>query len=84
MSAEFFLDTNVLIYAFTEQDIRKRIRSRELCDLAVGAQGIISFQVVQEFLNTAQKKFSARFTDADLRAFLEITLWPMCWRPAAR
>ena len=78
MSAEFFLDTNVLIYAFTEQDARKRIRSRELCDLAVGEQGIISFQVVQEFLNTAQKKFSTRFTEADLRAFLEITLWPMC------
>ncbi|HZL78663.1 MAG TPA: PIN domain-containing protein [Candidatus Limnocylindrales bacterium] len=78
MSAEFFLDTNVLIYAFTEQDAPKRIRSRELYELAIGGRGIISFQVVQEFLNTAQKKFSTQFTDADLREFLNNELWPLC------
>jgi predicted nucleic acid-binding protein len=55
MSAEFFLDTNILIYTFTEQDAPKRIRSRELHELAIGGRGVISFQVVQEFLNTAQK-----------------------------
>ena len=30
MTAEFFLDTNVLIYAFTEQDARKKVRSSVL------------------------------------------------------
>jgi len=78
MSAEFFLDTNVLIYAFTEQDAAKRRRSRELHELALGGRGIISFQVVQEFLNTAQKKFATRFTDDDLREFLQQELWPLC------
>ena len=78
MSAEFFLDTNVLIYAFTEQDARKRIRSRELHELAIEGQGIVSFQVVQEFLNAAQKKFPARFTDDDLQEFLEQALGPLC------
>ena len=79
MSAEFFLDTNVLIYAFTDQDARKKIRCRELHELAMANRnGTISFQVVQEFLNAAQKKFPARFTDDDLREFLENVLWPLC------
>jgi predicted nucleic acid-binding protein len=78
MSAEFFLDTNILIYAFTEQDARKKVRSRELHELAISGRGIVSFQVVQEFLNAAHKKFPARFTDNDLREFLETALWPLC------
>jgi predicted nucleic acid-binding protein len=45
MTAEFFLDTNVLIYAFTEQDARKKVRSRELHELALSGRGIVSFQV---------------------------------------
>jgi len=78
MNAELFLDTNVLVYAFTEQDASKRIRSRQLHELAIGGRGIISFQVVQEFLNTAQKKFQTQFTDADLHEFLKSELWPLC------
>ena len=78
MSDKFFLDTNILIYAFTEQDARRKNRSRQLHELAIGGQGIISFQVVQEFLNAAQKKFPARFTEPDLREFLDHELWPLC------
>lgn len=78
MSAEFFLDTNILIYAFTEQDAHKISRSRELHELAFGGQGIISFQVVQEFLSAARKKFPTKFKEDDLREFLEKTLWPLC------
>lgn len=78
MNAEFFLDTNVLIYAFTGQDAGKKICSRELHELALGGHGIISFQVVQEFLNTAQKKFATQFKEDDLREFLDKALWPLC------
>jgi predicted nucleic acid-binding protein len=79
MSAEFFLDTNVLIYAFTDQDARKKVRSRELHELALAdGRGVISFQVVQEFLNAALKKFPGRFNDDDLREFLDTVLWPLC------
>jgi predicted nucleic acid-binding protein len=79
MSAEFFPDTNILIYAFADQDARKRIRSRELHELAMAdGGGVISFQVVQEFLNAAQKKFPAKFTDDELYEYLESVLWPLC------
>jgi predicted nucleic acid-binding protein len=79
MSAEFFLDTNVLIYAFTNQDAQKKARCLELHELAIAdGSGVISFQVIQEFLNAAQKKFPTRFTDDDLREFLENVLWPRC------
>ena len=79
MSAEFFLDTNVLIYAFSEQDPLKKIRSQELHKLALmDRRGIISFQVVQEFLNTAIRKFPGRFAAGELQDFLETALWPLC------
>jgi predicted nucleic acid-binding protein len=78
MNVEFFLDTNVLIYAFTDQDAAKKSRSRELYELALAGKGIISYQVVQEFLNAAQRKFPSRFNESDLREFLDKTLWPIC------
>jgi len=78
MTAEFFLDTNVLIYAFTEQDARKKVCSSELHELALTGRGNVSFQVVQEFINAAQRKFPSQFTDDDLREFLQTALWPIC------
>ncbi|MGH7953986.1 MAG: PIN domain-containing protein [Limisphaerales bacterium] len=79
MSAEFFLDTNVLIYAFFDQDPAKKARCRELHEFALeDGRGIISFQVVQEFLNTAIKKFPGQFTNDELKDFLGATLWPLC------
>ena len=79
MSAEFFLDTNILIYAFFDQDARKKARCRELHELALeDGRGIIRFQVVQEFLNTAIKKFPGQFTAGEPKVFLDTTLWPLC------
>lgn len=59
-SARFFLDTNVLICSF---DIESRIKQKRACDLIDAAltahQGVISYQVVQEFLNAAIRKFAS-------------------------
>ncbi len=79
MSAEFFLDTNVLIYVFSEQDALKKIRSQELHKLAlIDRRGMISFQVVQEWPNTAISKIPGQFAAGELQDFLDIVLWPLC------
>ncbi len=59
MSARFFLDTNIFVYAFDARSPEKANRATELIKLAVSSrQGIISYQVVQEFFNVAIRRFA--------------------------
>jgi len=60
MSAEVFLDTNILIYLFDETDPRKNQRAEEVVrrTLETGG-GCISHQVVQETLNVVTRKLNA-------------------------
>ena len=53
-----FFDTNILVYAATDQDPRKRDIARELINHAieVNHDGCISTQVLQEFCNTMFRK----------------------------
>ncbi len=51
MSAKPFLDTNVLIYAFTASDPRS-----EKAETLVAAGGSVSVQVLNEFVNVARRK----------------------------
>ena len=61
MSVRFFLDTNVLVYSFDAREPRKAKLARELIEKAMSqGSGIISTQVVQEFLNLALTKWNSR------------------------
>ena len=53
-----FFDTNILVYAATDQDPRKRDIARELISQAieVNHDGCISTQVLGEFCNTMLRK----------------------------
>ena len=53
-----FFDTNILVYAATDQDPRKRDIARELISHAieVNHDGCISTQVLGEFCNTMLRK----------------------------
>jgi predicted nucleic acid-binding protein len=63
MSDKTFFDTNILVYALGPFDAKKSITARRLLlESFVSRQGIISYQVVQEFLNLALRKFSTRVT----------------------
>ena len=64
MSGKAFFDTNVLIYAALKNDPRSG-RSEDL--LAVG--GVISVQVLNEFVSVARRKFKTPWDD--LRAALQ-------------
>lgn len=79
MSAEVFLDTNVLVYCFDPAEPAKQERARQLVARALSdGQAVISTQVVQEFLNLATRKFAQAFTSSDLRTYLDEVLMPLC------
>ncbi len=78
MSARFFLDTNILVYSFDGTATRKQERARELIAAALEGAGMISFQVVQEFLNVALRKFTRPMTIEQAQDYLDAVLVPLC------
>jgi len=79
MNGRYFLDTNIFVYTFDPVDRIKREKARELVnDALTGNQGIISWQVVQEFLNVAQRKLLVPFSPADCASYLNDVLAPLC------
>ncbi len=78
MSDRFFLDTNILVYSFDRTATRKQLRARELIAKALEGRGVISFQVVQEFLNVALRKFARPMTVEQAQDYLDTVLVPLC------
>jgi predicted nucleic acid-binding protein len=76
---KFFLDTNILVYTFDRTDSSKRSKARGLLGEALERHlGIISYQVVQEFLNVATRKFSDPMTVSEGQIYLARILMPLC------
>jgi predicted nucleic acid-binding protein len=79
MNDKFFLDTNVFVYSFDGSAPSKRKKAEGLIRDAIGKRnGCISFQVVQEFLNTATRKFSTPLSADDALLYLTRVLEPLC------
>lgn len=78
MSDRAFLDTNVLVYTFDSREPVKQTRAIELVSEALQGHGMISYQVVQEFLSVASRKFVQPFSAADCRDYLDSVLEPLC------
>ena len=75
MPAEFFLDTNVIVYAFDASAPDKQRRAKELM---AGTEWIVSWQVIQEFSSVALHRFKVPFKPGDLRDYVALKLWPRC------
>ena len=79
MPAEFFLDTNVLVYTFDRRAPEKQARARDLVERALRTgEGTVSSQVVQEFLNVALRKFERSFSNEEALRYLREVLDPLC------
>jgi predicted nucleic acid-binding protein len=79
MSDKYFLDTNILIYTFDSREKKKRTVAMDIVEDALSQNsGIISFQVVQEFLNVATRKFSKPMSVGDAKEYLNQVLMPLC------
>ena len=75
---KFFLDTNILVYTFNRTDSSKRRKAGGLLARALEThRGIISHQVVQEFLNVATRKFSDPMTVPEAQLYLARILIPL-------
>ena len=78
MSVRAFLDTNIFVYAVDRSDINKQ----KLADSLIGRMidrrsGVVSYQVVQEFLNVALRKFVVPFTAEQARLCLSTVFRPL-------
>lgn len=69
MSARIFLDTNVLIYAYSEYEVRKQAQAAAA--IASG-ETWISTQVLIEFVNVSHRKMKAAWPDVQT-ALIELT-----------
>jgi predicted nucleic acid-binding protein len=79
MSAEFFLDTNILVYSFDAADRAKQEKARSLVESALEhRKGVISYQVVQELLNVATRKFTQPFSPQQAQRYVDTVLEPLC------
>lgn len=79
MSARYFLDTNIFIYCFDESQPEKMGRAMDLVAGALqNGNGIISTQVIQEFLNASSRKFKVPLKPEDRKLFLNKVLYPLC------
>ncbi|MBV6641637.1 MAG: PIN domain-containing protein [Cyclobacteriaceae bacterium] len=78
MRGRFFLDTNIFVYSFDHSQPKKRDTSIELINTALETgNGIISFQVVQEFINTSTRKFITPFSVEQIREYVKQFLKPI-------
>lgn len=79
MSVKYFLDTNILIYTFDKSDPKKQSIATELVEEALkNYSGMISTQVVQEFLNVATRKFASRLSPGQAKEYLRLVLYRLC------
>lgn len=76
---KFFLDTNIFAYSFDEINSAKQSCAENIIEKALTTQqGVISYQVVQEFCNLATRKFVAPLPAAEQRLYLQRVLMPLC------
>ena len=78
MSVESFIDTNIFVYQLERLDTRKADIADELIEHGIDTQtACISFQVVQECLNTAIRKAEVPLTEDEMRKYMIDVLAPL-------
>ena len=79
MRDKFFIDTNIFVYSFDKNDQTKQQKANDLIKTALQMHnGIISSQVVQEFINVSTRKFSTPISIQDSEKYLTKVLSPLC------
>lgn len=79
MSGSTFFDSNVLVYTFDAGAPVKRARAKALVEGALAdGGGMVSFQVVQEFLNVATTRFPEPMSANEAAAYMDRVLMPLC------
>jgi predicted nucleic acid-binding protein len=78
MSARFFLDTNIFVYSCDRTSQAKaRIAESLIADAVASRRGIISYQVIEEFLNLALRRFANPMSPSEAERYLYNILQPI-------
>lgn len=84
MSDKYFLGTHIFVYSLDSVDPRKARIAEELVTRGVGSRlGVISYQVVQEFINVSLRQFRATMTVTELELYFFKVLLPMMTIPSS-
>ncbi len=79
MSDNYFLDTNIFVYTFSETEKRKKRIARKLISESLSSENaVISTQVIQEFINVAIHKFKEPLDINDCKVYLNNVMEPLC------
>lgn len=75
MSDRYFLDTNIIIYSFDERNPARQKMAQNLIESGLKTNHtIVSYQVVQEFINVATRKFTVPMRHGDCKLFIDNVL----------
>ena len=75
---KFFLDTNVLVYSFDPDAQEKAVIAEKLVRRGrTSGLGMVSYQVAQEFVNVALRRFAASMTAEELERYFLRVLFPL-------
>jgi predicted nucleic acid-binding protein len=78
MSGRFFLDTNLFVYTFDATAPSKAKKAAQLIRRAADTgEGIISYQVVQEFFSVAFRRFAQPMSVPEAEQYLMTVLRPL-------
>lgn len=79
MPGKYFIDTNIIVYAFDRRDRYKwETANRMMGEALETHKGIVSFQVIQEFANVSLQKFRQPLKPRDCKIFISNFLAPLC------
>ncbi|MGC2112340.1 MAG: PIN domain-containing protein [Candidatus Korobacteraceae bacterium] len=78
MNARFFLDTNLFVYSLNPSTSEKSHLSTQLIRQAIGTHnGIVSYQVVQEFFSVAFRRFTPPMSVPEAEQYLATVFRPL-------
>lgn len=77
MPARFFLDTNIFVYTFDVTSPKRKQAGRLVSHAVATGEGIVSYQVVQEFFNVALRRFAQPMSPAEAEQYLMTVFRPL-------
>lgn len=79
MKDKFFIDTNILVRSFDSGNPEKqKISNAVIRSALLTRKGCISYQVIQEFIHAATRKFVVPLSCEDAKKYFEKVLAPLC------
>lgn len=79
MSDNYFIDTNIFVYSFSEAEKRKKKVAKELISKSLSSENaVISTQVIQEFINVSIHKFKEPLDINDCKKYINDVMEPLC------